>query len=73
MSDDPFKWTGPLASDLTPDREQIREDVKRPLPPECWPYGPPSFHESVCIMHTGGRFCDCKASEADDVDWGRGA
>lgn len=42
---------------------------------EAWPYGPPDFHEDVCLLHGNGGlgFCDCKASDASDTEWGRGA
>ena len=37
-----------------------------------WPYGPPEFHEDCCRLHRhdGVGFCDCKASDASDVEWG---
>lgn len=59
------RWTGPLASDLTPGNT-----LREPVPPERWPYGPPDFHETCCILHRRGLFCDCKASAADDDQWG---
>jgi hypothetical protein len=40
---------------------------------EPWPYGPPGFHEAVCLLHKGGRYCDCKASDASDDDFGTSA
>ncbi len=62
-------WTGPRASDLAADGVTLLASV----PPERWPYGPPDFHESSCGLHRGGRYCDCEASAADDVEWGWGA
>lgn len=40
-----------------------------------WPYGPPDHHEECCLLHeTGGNgYCDCKASDASDTEWGIGA
>lgn len=58
-------WTGP------------RPDEVAPIPGDRWPYGPPSHHEAVCnlfphLSSPGGLFCDCKASAADDVEYGEG-
>lgn len=39
-------------------------------PPPTWPYGPPGFHEDCCLLHEGGAYCDCKASDASDTEWG---
>ncbi len=60
-----FRWVGPNQSDLESDNS-----LKKPVPPEQWPYGPPAFHESSCLLHSSGLYCDCKASEADDRDYG---
>jgi hypothetical protein len=62
------RWTGPLESDLRPNGYEL----VAPVPPERWPYGPPDHHEVCCVLHTGGLFCDCKASAADDDAWGVG-
>ncbi len=35
-----------------------------------WPYGPPEKHEDCCGLQDGGAFCDCKASDASDEEWG---
>lgn len=40
------------------------------IEPQDWPCGVPEQHEECCLLHEGGEFCDCKASAADDVDWG---
>lgn len=61
-------WTGPLESDLAADGTTLLTAV----PPERWPFGPPDFHEEVCGLRTGGLFCDCKASDASDEEWGEG-
>lgn len=61
-----WSWTGPRDSDLAPNGITLRH----PVPPDRWPYGPPSFHEGCCKLHSGGLFCDCKASDASDDDWG---
>lgn len=64
-------WTGPDDDDL--DASGIR--LVRPVPPERWPYGPPSAHETCCMLHrghNGGLYCDCKASDASDDEWGEG-
>lgn len=62
-------WTGPLDRELTPHRDKLLA----PVPPERWPYGPPEVHQPACILHGGGLYCDCAASDASDVEWGRGA
>lgn len=56
------RWTGPLDSDLRADGTTLRESV----PPERWPFGPPEAHEDCCVLHTGGLFCDCAASVAEE-------
>ena len=42
---------------------------------ESWPYGPAEFHEECCLLHEtqGVGFCDCKASDSSDGEWGLGA
>jgi hypothetical protein len=47
------------------DGQTIRPEAL-PLPPERWPYGEPSAHEDCCLLHTGGAFCDCAASAAEE-------
>lgn len=38
---------------------------------ECgWPYGGWHYHEDCCNLKNGGDFCDCKASDANDTEWG---
>lgn len=58
-------WTGPEEGDREPDGVTL----KRPVPGERWPYGPPEAHEDCCGLHAGGLFCDCQASAADEDDW----
>lgn len=63
-------WTGPR-----PDEIDAIGQLKHPVPPERWPYGPPDWHEPCCTLRTcvGVTFCDCKASSADvddDGDYG---
>lgn len=62
-------WTGPRDEDLEPDGVTLR----RRVPGRRWPYGPPDHHEKVCLLHRGGLYCDCTASDASDVEWGWGA
>jgi hypothetical protein len=66
-------WHGPNESDLKTDGVSL----VGPVPDERWPYGPPSYHETCCRLHrmrdqsrTGGLYCDCKASEASDTEFG---
>jgi len=66
-------WTGPHESDLKPDGTSLRG----PVPPERWPYGPPNYHETCCRLYRmsdqsfeGGLYCDCKASDASDTEYG---
>jgi hypothetical protein len=64
-------WTGPRDDDLLADGLTVRPS-KVPLPPERWPYGPPSFHEACCslfgvpALNRCGFFCDCKASDESE-------
>ena len=39
---------------------------------EPWPYGDPIFHEDCCLLREGPNYCDCKASDVSDSEWGRG-
>lgn len=61
-----MRWTGPRAADLRPNGYEL----VAPVPPERWPYGPPSHHEAGCSLHREGLFCDCAASDASDEEWG---
>ena len=64
----PPPWTGPK-----PDEIDAAGRLLLPVPPERWPYGPPSVHESSCMLFDfggEGEFCDCAASCADDSDFG---
>lgn len=58
-------WTGPHEDDLDTDGTLLR-----PVPPERWPYGLPEHHEDCCVLHEGGLYCDCKASDHSDVEHG---
>ena len=62
-------WTGPQRADCEPGS---RDHLLVPVPGSRWPYGPPTHHQPGCGLHTGGRYCDCAASCADDVEWGVG-
>lgn len=53
-------WTGPRDDDWE-NGSQMK--LKAPVPPERWPYGPPTAHEDICTLHEGGLFCDCAASD----------
>lgn len=44
-----------------------------PIDPKRWPYGPPAYHQSCCLLFRGADYCDCAASAADDTDYGRQA
>ena len=68
-----LSWIGPREGDLKPDGASLRG----PVPPERWPYGPPSAHEDCCRLHavhnahrSDGLYCDCAASAADDLNYG---
>ena len=63
------QWTGPNANDLMPSGDKLC----RPVPPERWPCGPPTAHEPCCRLHAQGLYCDCRASDASDLEWGIGA
>ncbi len=70
---DPLNWTGPLEGDL----KSNGVSLSGPLPPERWPYGPPTAHEDSCRLRRmtdseciDGFYCDCAASAADDLDYG---
>lgn len=60
------RWTG--SHDDGTGQDIAAREV--PLPPERWPYGPPDAHQSCCLLYEGGRYCDCAASAADDLEWG---
>ena len=62
----PKRWTGPRDDDLSFDGVTLC----RAVPPERWPYGPPDYHEACCRLHAGGLYCDCRASDAEDEEWG---
>ena len=64
------EWTGPNAEDWDAGKHT---QLRAPVPGARWPYGPPPYHQPGCILHTGGLFCDCAASCADDTEWGVGA
>lgn len=62
-----MEWTGPRESDLNSDGVTLRRSV----PSERWPYGPPAVHEDHCrLRRADGAYCDCRASAADDGEWG---
>lgn len=56
-----WRWTGPRESDLKPDGT-----LRHPVPPERWPFCRPEEHDRGCKLHSGGLYCDCGASAADD-------
>jgi len=62
-----FDWFGPLPSDLC-DGPGVR--LKHPVPAERWPFGSPLLHEGACLLRERGLYCDCRASAADEPDWG---
>lgn len=37
---------------------------------DTWPYGDRTYHEDCCVLREGALFCDCKASDASDTEWG---
>lgn len=55
-------WIGPSESDLMPDGTTLKHVV----PAERWPFCRPEEHDRGCKLHSGGLFCDCGASCADD-------
>lgn len=57
-------WTGPRAEDL----DAAGNILAPPLPAERWPYCWPREHQACCVLHEGGRFCDCLASDESDGD-----
>lgn len=67
-----MRWRGPLPGDWANSTET---ELRAPVPPERWPWGPPSHHESCCVLFEGGLHCDCKASDLgeDGLDHGMGA
>jgi hypothetical protein len=56
-------WTGPLRSDLAPNGTTLRH----PVPPERWPFCLPDQHQTCCVLHAGGLFCDCDASDEEST------
>lgn len=62
-----LRWTGPNDEDFLNGKDG---SLRAPIPPERWPYGPPEEHEQGCSLHTGGLWCDCKASASDDTSHG---
>lgn len=64
MPQEPAKsrpWTGPRADDWeVPNGARLKPGI----PPERWPYGPPSWHHPGCNLFTEGLFCDCEASDS---------
>ena len=60
----PYRWTGPRPQDLS------GGELIRPVPPERWPFGPPAYHEKCCSLRSQELYCDCKASDASDTEWG---
>lgn len=68
MTGERKEWTGPTEDDLDSEGTLLR-----PVPPERWPFGPPDHHEECCTLHASGTYCDCKASDASDAEWGNGA
>lgn len=61
------RWTGPRDGDWS---SIASGSLRAPVPPERWPYGPPSHHQRACSLFGRGLFCDCRASDASDVDHG---
>ena len=61
------EWTGPLRGDVHP---AVPDVLLSTVPGDRWPYGPPSHHQPVCLLHSGGMYCDCAASAADESAWG---
>lgn len=62
-------WTGPAEGEMTPDGTKLLQSV----PPERWPYGPPSHHERACVLFENKLYCDCKASDSSDTEHGTAA
>lgn len=60
---DALAWEGPPSGTLD---WRMEWTGPLPIPPALWPYGPPSAHESCCTLFSGGRFCDCAASDESD-------
>lgn len=63
-------WTGPQEDDCV---SGSFDHLIKPVDGSRWPYGPPTHHEQYCTLQTGGLFCDCAASCADDDMWGIGS
>ncbi len=62
------RWTGPVDGDYA---NAMQTELKAPVPPERWPYGPPDAHEDCCLLHCAGLYCDCLASDASTEDASR--
>lgn len=62
-----IQWTGPKRGDVDPMAPDV---LLVPVPGDRWPYGPPVRHQDICLLKSGGLFCDCAASAADDSEWG---
>lgn len=61
------QWEGPRDADLLPDGQTLAHEV----PPERWPYGKPDHHERACLLFSrNGRYCDCRASDQSDTQFG---
>ena len=60
------RWIGPRETDM----DGLSGGLLRPVPPARWPYGLPDAHEDCCILHSGGLYCDCAASDASVDDYG---
>lgn len=57
------QWTGPRPNEI-----DAVGTLKRPVPPERWPYGLPEAHEDCCNLHGGRLYCDCAASDASSEE-----
>ena len=64
----PGPWTGPRDDEI-----DGLGRLRRPVPPERWPYGLPEAHEDCCHLHGGGLYCDCAASDASAYSYGERA
>lgn len=62
----PGPWTGPRDDEI-----DGAGKLRAPVPPERWPYGLLEAHERCCLLHEGGLYCDCAASDASS--WEHGA
>ena len=62
MTDLQKPWTGPLPEDLADGMGTL----KKPVPPERWPFCLPSDHDLWCYLKNGGLYCDCSASDESE-------